>query len=334
MSLLEKSPTKLVIRGVPISPPIALAPMVGLSHSAMRTLLLERGGVGLFFTEMLTAGRLPHDNPGCSPLLMRQSREWPLFFQIVTADHHAIGAAVEKIHQLHGQGIDLNCGCPAPFIKKQGAGLALLDNRPELQKILSTLRNCTELPISVKIRLGRQADSTPLRQLCRFFEGEGVDLITIHARLDGEKFCRRPRWSLVSEVIGDLSLPVFVNGGIFTLEDARRCLEQSGAIGLMIGRGAIRNPHLCSEIAENLFGVVGTVSPGTEQETFFRFFSLLEERFSPERRLGRLKQFTAYFAEPLLFGHRLKSAVQASSSMAEAAERAESFFHQCRKTAS
>ena len=90
---------------------------------------------------------------------------------------------------------------------------------------------------------------------CRMFEDLGVDLITIHARLNGEKFCRKPRWTLIGSIIAKLSIPVIANGGIFSVNDARRCLEQSGADGLMIGRGAVRCPWLLRDIARELYGL-------------------------------------------------------------------------------
>jgi tRNA-dihydrouridine synthase len=300
--------------------------MVGLSHSALRSLLAKRGGVGLFFTEMLTARRLPHDNPICSPLLVKSSGEQPLFYQLVTGDPAEVRPAVDRIHQLEGQGIDLNLGCPAPMICKQGAGLALLDDRRRLQAVVSALRKSTELPVSVKIRLGKVGDTQALKTLCLFLQGEGVDLITIHARLDGEKFCRHPRWSAVAEVRPILTVPLLINGGIFSVEDARRSLTITGAAGLMIGRGAVRHPGLFADIATELYGWTQDVENQSRKDQYFIFFRLVEERFAPERRLGRLKQFTAYFAEPLFFGHQLSSAVQASTSMAEAGERADFFF--------
>jgi tRNA-dihydrouridine synthase B len=300
--------------------------MVGLSHSALRSLLSQRGGVGLFFTEMLTARRLPHDNPLCSPLLVKSSGEHPLFYQLVTGDPAEVRPAVDKVHLLQGEGIDLNLGCPAPMICKQGAGLALLDDRRRLHAVVSTLRKCTELPVSVKIRLGKAGDIQALKNLCLFLEGEGVDLITIHARLDGEKFCRHPRWPIVAEIRPSISVPLLINGGIFSVDDARRCLNITGASGLMIGRGAVRRPGLFADIAFELFGLTQDVVTPSSKDEYFNFIRLLEERFAPERRLGRLKQFTTYFAEPLIFGHQLSSAVQASASMAEAGERADFFF--------
>lgn len=326
MSHCNRGNTTLLLRGLRIFPPIALAPMVGLSHSALRSLHAERGGVGLYYTEMLTTRRLPHDNPLCSPLLVKSWGEHPLFYQLVTGDPAEVRPAVDRVHQLEGQGIDLNLGCPAPMICKQGAGLALVNDRRRLHAVVAALRKCTELPFSVKIRLGRVGDTTALKDLCLFLEGEGVDLITIHARLDGEKFCRKPRWSAVAEVRPSISVPLLLNGGIFSVEDARHSLDLTGASGLMIGRGAVRYPGLSAAIATEVFGWTQDKATSSSKDDFFSFFRLLEERFAPERRLGRLKQFTTYFAEPLFFGHRLSSAVQASKSMAEAGEKAEIFF--------
>ncbi len=116
---------KLKLRNLEIWPPLALAPMVGLSHSALRSLIIELGGVGLLFTEMLSAKRLPDENPTVSPLLIRSSDEKPLFYQVFLHDPSPVIPAVEKLHLLQAEGIDLNLGCPAPKLRKAGAGCAL-----------------------------------------------------------------------------------------------------------------------------------------------------------------------------------------------------------------
>lgn len=317
---------KLLVRNLVIFPPIALAPMVGLSHSALRTLIQEEGGVGLLFTEMLAAGRLPHDNACCSPLLIRSAGEYPLFYQLVTADEAAIGPATEKLHEFRAQGIDLNLGCPAPLQKRQGAGLSLTENQVQMCKVLRRLRVCTDLPVSVKIRLGDNLDTVKLRELCRLLEAEGVDLITIHARLNGEKFCRKPRWAAIGKIRQAVSVPIFVNGGIFSVDDARTSLEESGADGLMIGRGAVEKPWLCADIAREIYGMPINCQLKSEVEIYFKFVGLLEQRFAPERRLGRLKQFTSYYAAPFTFGHHLASSVQSSSTIDQAKQRAADFF--------
>ncbi len=300
--------------------------MVGISHSAFRSLVQAEGGVGLLYTEMLTARRLPHDNAQCSPLLIRHLSEKPLVYQIIAGSEEEIGPAVTKLHRLGADGIDLNLGCPAPMQKRQGTGAELAGKPGQLSKVLRRLRKETDLPLSVKIRLGNSLQSSELRTFCLFLEAEGVDMITIHARMNGEKFCRKPRWQLIGEVKDAVSVPIWANGGIFSPEDARTCLKQSGADGLMIGRGAVQRPTLCAEIAKEVYGIEGALGNMDSWRMYTQFIDLLEERFAPERRLGRLKQFTRYFAVSFQFGHHLAAAIQNSNSIDQARRRAARFF--------
>lgn len=280
----------------------------------------------MLFTEMLAAKRLPHDNARVSPLLARNIVERPLFFQLIVADPVHIRPAVRKIHSLNPQGIDLNLGCPAPVQRRQGAGASLARNHQALCQVLGILRKSTELPVSVKIRLGETANPDTLRTFCRMLESEGVDLITIHARLYGEKFCRKPRWSMIGEVKDSVSVPVLANGGIFSLDDACNCLRISEADGLMVGRGAVIRPWLCREIAKEICGVVAPDQMVNKRDIFLYFTELLEKQFAPERRLGRLKQFTHYYASSFTFGHHFATAIQTSSSMDQALGRAQDYF--------
>ncbi len=182
------------------------------------------------------------------------------------------------------------------------------------------------MPVTVKIRLGNKSDRGKFVELCKLIEGEGGDCITIHARFDDDKFCRKPRWECIATAKKHLTIPIIANGGIFSVEDARKCFEISGADAIMLGRGAASKPWIFSEISETLFGIKRKSDLLLLRDIYIRFTALLNLRFSHERRLGRLKQFTHYFAESYPFGHRLASAVQTSHSMDEAIERAEHFF--------
>jgi len=316
----------LTLRGLTITPPLALAPMVGLSHSALRTLVVEEGGAGLLFTEMLAARKLPQESDQASPYLIRGPEERPLFYQLFLTEKEDIAPAVDRLHQLDAQGIDLNLGCPAPQLRRHGAGVFLTGDPHRVRILIQTLRAATHLPVSAKIRLGESLDADRLLAFCRMLEGEGVDLLTVHGRLDKEKFCRRPRWDWIGMVKGAVAIPVLANGGIFAVEDARLCLRESGADGLMLGRGAACRPWLCAEIAREVYGQHIAPTGRTLQQMYVRFTALLEERFPVERRLGRLKQFSHYFAQNFQFGHLLATAVQNSPTMAEAKRRAEEFF--------
>ncbi|MHB8149250.1 MAG: tRNA dihydrouridine synthase [Desulfobulbia bacterium] len=314
------------LKGLEISPPLFLAPMAGLTHSALRRLILEQGGIGLLSTEMLSAKRLPMENAALSPYLVRAPQEIPLSYQLLVSRVEEVAPAIAKLHALQAEAIDLNLGCPAPTVRRMGAGSRLMDEPALVQTLVAAARKQTELPLTAKIRLGETLDEEKLRDFCRMLEGEGIDLLNVHARLRGEPFVRKPRWPWVGKVKGWVNIPVVANGGIFSVEDAKNCLAQSGADGLMIGRGAAISPWIFAELAREMYGLAVEVPVLNKMALYLRFIELLEESFLPERRLGRLKEFTHYFAKNYPFGHHLASAVQSSASLAEAKERASLFL--------
>ncbi len=316
----------LIIRNLPINPPLLLAPMAGLTHSAFRSLLQQLGGVGLLSTEMLSAKILPKENAQVSPFLVSTAEEHPISYQLLVADKSHLAPAIDRVHQLGADAIDLNLGCPAPKVRKFGGGSKLVDDQVHLRELVAEARSLTNLPLTAKIRLGETLDESKLKNFSRMLEGEGIDLLTVHARLRKEPFCRKPRWEWVGKVKKWLSIPVVVNGGIFSVDDARRCLDMCGADGLMLGRGAAIRPWLFHELATELFGIELPPLNNDRPTIYFSFIDLLKERFRPEKRLGRLKEFTHYFAETYPFGLRLASAVQSSKSVEQARERAAAFF--------
>lgn len=321
-------PAGLKIRNLDIAIPLALAPMVGLSHSAGRSLFQELGGVGILYTEMLAAKRLPHENAAISPMLVKSKLERPLIYQIFLADDSPVEGAISKLEALGADGVDMNLGCPAPQLRRSGSGGFLAEDRQQVARIVKKIRGSTEMVFTAKIRLGQKLDKGQFIDFCKMLEGEGVDLLTVHGRLHGEKFCRPPRWDWIGYAKEAVQIPVLANGGIFSVEDARRCLDVSGADGLMLGRGAFENPWLFADIAATVYGMRAEGMTRSREQLFFRFVELLEARFRTERRLGRLKQFMHYFAKSFTFGHQLASSVQTSNSIEEAVTRVAFFFRQ------
>jgi len=195
-----------------------------------------------------------------------------------------------------------------------------------VRRIIGTARQVTELPLTAKIRLGESLDEVKLKNFCLMLEGEGIDMLTVHARLRTEGFMRKPRWDWVGHVKEWLRIPVIANGAIFTVEDAKACLQASGADGLMIGRAAPEKPWIFGEIAKELYNM-DVPRQNIDLPVIYRHvLKELTARFRSERRLGRLKEFTHYFARNYSFGHHLASAVQSSKTVDEAWERAASFF--------
>lgn len=318
--------TSLQVRDLNITPPLLLAPMAGVTHSALRKVLMEFGGVGLLSTEMLSARRLPAENSTVSPYLIRTISEKPLSYQLFVTNQNDIAPAIDALHRFGADAIDLNLGCPAPRVRSAGGGSRLMSEPGTMRKIVRTARNMTGLPLTAKIRLGETLDKKKLQNFCLMLEGEGIDMLTVHARLRKEGFQRKPRWEWVRFVKEWLSIPVIANGSVFSVEDARKCLAISGADGLMIGRAAPEKPWIFAEIARTLFGADLPEKDIVLPQIFHDVLQGLTDRFRPERRLGRLKEFTHYFAGNYPFGHHLASAVQSSGTVEQAWQRASAFF--------
>ena len=300
--------------------------MAGLTHSALRQLFLGFGGVGLLSTEMLWAKRLPTENSRISPYLIRTVLEKPLSYQLLVSTDRDIVPAVDALHKLQADAIDLNMGCPDRRVGKSGGGFALMEEPENARRIVIEARKGTRLPLTAKIRLSVERDVQALKEFCTMLEDEGIDMLSVHARRKQESFARKPRWEWIARIKEWLRIPVIANGGIFTVQDAKDCLRVCGADGLMLGRGAVVKPWLFAEIARELYDrdVVGpAVFPPM---VYGNFIDLINELFRPERRLGRLKEFTHYFARNYKFGHQLSSRIQSSKSVEDARERATLFF--------
>ena len=316
------------VRGLLIDPPLLLAPMAGVTHSALRQIIAGFGGIGLLSTEMLSAKKLPHENPGISPYLIRTASEKPLSYQLLVASADELAPAIEAVHRFEADAIDLNMGCPAPTVGKIGAGVRLMEKPQDVRAIVAEARRRTELPLTAKIRIGVDLDKERLAAFCTLLQDEGIDLLSVHARLKQESFARRPRWESIADIKARLTIPVIANGGIFSAEDAKNCLRVSGADGLMLGRGAAIRPWLFAEIAREVYGCAVPGPMVDLPKVYGIFIEQLNALFRPEYRLGRLKEFTHYFARNFKFGHHLASRVQSSASVDEARERAALFFEQ------
>jgi tRNA-dihydrouridine synthase B len=300
--------------------------MAGLTHSALRQIICGFGGVGLLSTEMLRAKSLPNENSRISPYLIRTDREKPLSYQLLVYAEREILPAIDMLHRFGADAIDLNMGCPQRSVTQSGGGFALMEQPEKARRIVIEARKGTPLPLTAKIRLGVELDERALKDFCAMLEDEGIDMLSVHARLKKESFARRPRWEWIGRIKERLRIPVIANGGIFTVEDAGDCLSVSGADGLMLGRGAVIRPWLFAEIARELYGCAIDGPAVSPPAIYGDFIDHINGLYRPERRLGRLKEFTHYFAKNYKFGHLLSSGVQGSGSLEEARERAGIFF--------
>ncbi len=317
----------LHIRQVVIDPPLILAPMAGVTHIALRQLIAGFGGCGLYVSEMLSSRRVLHEKPATSFFINFLPNERPFFYQLMGNDPESMAGAIchlENVWEETGQGpdgFDINMGCSAPVIRRQGCGSALMRDPAVARKVVAVCRKVTERPLTVKIRLGWKEDFEETVRFSLMLAEEGIDAVTLHPRLVREKLKRRARWQYVGMLKKELSIPVIGNGDIASFRDVYTRLEESECDGVMIGRAAAAMPWIFQK----------TIEPERSftvhlDETYLLFVGLLKEHFPAERRLGRLKEFTHYFARNFRFGHYLASVVQTAETVDEAVSRAMDYF--------
>ncbi len=144
--------------------------MAGLTHSALRQIISGFGGFGLLSTEMLSAKRLPTENPRISPFLIRTVIEKPLSYQLLISTNSELAPAIEALHKFQADAIDLNMGCAAPAVGRLGAGFALMEQPENVRRIVVEARKNTLLPLTAKIRLGVELNEEKLKDFCAMLE--------------------------------------------------------------------------------------------------------------------------------------------------------------------
>ncbi len=317
-------PPALQIGPLRIDPPLVLAPMAGLTHPPLRTLLAELGGVGLFYTEMLSARALRHEVPATSRLLSRAEPGRPLCLQLFAAEPEQIAPAVASGEAWRPQCWDLNFGCPAPEIMRQGAGAALARDLARAWRMAEAMRAAIRGPLLFKIR--GEDDRERLLEFARMLEAAGADGLVVHGRTAREKLCRPARWEHVAAVADAVRIPVVGNGDVRCAEDAGRLLAATGCRGVMIGRAAAERPWVFREVAVAWGRPVPPLRLRTRAALYRRLVRLLRECFGHPRDLYRLREFTTYYARNWKFGHQLWKEVQNAPEAGQALRRARAFM--------
>ena len=239
------------------TPVLILAPMAGITDWPFR-LLCRRQGADELVTEMISAMGLtqaPRGSRVYRQLLETRPEEAPIYAQVFGHEPDYLAEAARRLSGMGVfAGIDLNAGCPAPKVTGSGSGSSLMKDLKLSETILRALRRAVPGRLSAKFRLGWDEGSRNALAFAKMCEDAGVEQVCVHARTRAQQYAGRADWAAVGEIKQALHIPVILNGDVFSPADAVRALEETGADGLAMGRGALGNPWLFSRIKRVLAG--------------------------------------------------------------------------------
>ena len=340
------------IGSIALTPPFGMAPMAGMTDTAFRRLVKRRGGCGLVVTEMVSSEGLVRGIDRTLEYAEYTEEERPVSIQVFGGDPEKMAAAARIVEGMGADIVDVNMGCPVPKIAKHNAGCSLMREPAHAAEVVRAMVQAVSIPVTVKMRAGWDATEITAPDLAKRIEDAGASAVTVHGRTAAQSYSGFSDWDLIGKVAEGVQIPVFGSGDCVEAEQLIERLRGTAVRGVLVGRGALRNPWIFEQAAALAAGRPPREISAKERGEFLLQYidMLLEERCEPtgfrhlapgqapaspapargrERWvINKLRALNSWYTKGLDNGSHLRVAINAADSIAALREAIDAFFLQ------
>ena len=287
---------------------VGMAPLAGITDSSFRKIIKERG-CQFSFTEMVSAKGIYYKDPKTEELLHIDPEEGLVGAQIFGRDSEILSKVIKENlnHREDIFSIDLNMGCPAPKVVKNGDGSALMKEPETAERIINAMVESSTKPVSVKFRLGWDEENINFLEIGKICEKAGVSFVTLHPRTRKAFYSGKADWDSIKILKEELSIPVMGNGDLFSKEDIEEMFRHTLCDGVFVGRGALQNP--------NIFGDGGVLSLQKTVELIKKHYSLKIEQKGERRAIPEMRKHIAWYLKGVPNSNPLKNKINTENNL-------------------
>lgn len=316
---------KLKIGDVELENNLILAPMAGVTNQPFR-MICKEFGPGMVCTEMASSKAIFHDDKKTNRLLNTEGEQRPISFQIFGSDEETMGYASKYVSKM-ADIVDINMGCPAPKVVKNGDGSKLLLDLDQAKKVMKAVVENSNVPVTLKFRKGWDKDNIVAVELAKIAESVGISAITIHGRTRSEFYSGIADWNIIKQVKQAVHIPVIGNGDVIDGKSALRMFEETGVDGIMIGRGSFGNPWIFKEIKHFLETGEKLPEPSKQEklQIIRRHIKLAVEE-KGEIAVKELRKHIAWYTKNLKNSSEFRSSINQIDTEEELIQRLEEYF--------
>jgi len=321
-------PNSYMVRDIRIEPNVVLAPMEGVTDLPFRRLIREIGGAGLTCTEFIASEGLKRGVGKMHEMAQFDADESPVSIQIYGRRPDVMAEAARIVQDMGPSIIDINMGCPSKKVCAHSGGSALMKDPVLARDIIRAVRSAVSIPLTVKMRSGFDHTDRNADDIAWIAQEEGAEGVTIHWRTRSDLYGGLRAVDKIAETKDKLHIPVVGNGDVIDIPSAMRMFKETGCDGVMVGRGAIRNPWSLLQISQHIRGEpITEITAADRRRVLLGYLDSLNGRFRSERgTLGRFKKISNYFTKGLPHGGRVRTLVLRSQNIEDAVLHLETYF--------